>query len=219
MSYLEYYPGIQSMVDNLSYETLNSPMVMDLKNDPQLADYQFYLDSNPELIPAILIFFYSYLNRLNDGESLNVANPITDSFVRNTIINLIKNEITSSISNTRRLAGEIRDPSNEELIELEEPGIELQVRPTEAVPEEPPIDVNLLPVSARVISNEEKPNQKNLPTARHIEVGGRTKKRRIIYNRLTNKSYKKMNLHKIMKKSKKNKNTLRRKTKTKRKIK
>ena len=109
------------------------------------------------------------------------------------------------------MAGEIIDPTNEELVEDNDPGIELPVRPIEAVPEEQPIDVNLLPIEATIVPGENNLIS-NLPTAR--EVGGKTKKRRNKYKRATNKRIKKIikSYKKIKNKNKKkNRKTLRRK--------
>ena len=195
LDYLIYYPSIQIRLENLPADTLNSPMFIDIKNDPQLADYRFYLDNNPELIPGMVILYYEYINH-ERGENIDFANTITNTNDRNIILDLIKNYISNHMSTLAREVGEIRDPSNEELVEQKEQGIELQVRPVDAEPEEPPIDVNLLPVSARVISNEEKINDKYLPTANKIKVGGKTKKSINKYKKgksKTNKTNKKNN--------------------------
>ena len=164
---------------------------MDIKDDPELADYQFYLNKDPSIIPTIIILYYQWINRPREGETINFAERITNKNDKNIIIDLIKNYISTHISNLAKEVGDIRDPSNEELLEENEPGVELKVRPIEAEPEEPPIDVNLLPVSARVISNEEKTNDEYLPIARHIKFGGKTKKRRKNYKKVSTKKHNK----------------------------
>jgi hypothetical protein len=214
MNYFEEYPEVQRAVTELTEQTLNSPMILDIKNNPRLADYQFYLDNNPRFIPAAIMVFYTYITSRYPGESLDVNNIISDDIEKNILINFIISEINLDIRNRRILAGEIRDPTNEELVEDNDPGIELRVRPIEAIPEELPIDVNLLPVSARVISNEEKIIQTNLPTASNIEVGGKTKKRINKYKKgksKTNKTHNKKS--KKYKNNKKNRKTMRKKTK------
>jgi len=183
IDYLRFYPAAQREVDFLpQYVTSNSIMVMDIKDDPELADYQFYLNNDPLIIPTIIILYYQWINRETQGERIDLANRITNKNDKNIIIDLIKNYISTHISNLSKEVGEIRDPTNEELVEQKESGVELQVRPIEAELEERPIDVNLLPVSASVISNEENTNQ-NLPIARHIKFGGKTKKRRKNYKK------------------------------------
>ena len=179
LDYLRFFPAAQREVDNLPpYVPMNSIMVKDIKDEPELADYQFYLDNDPLLIPTIIILYYQWINHPSEGESIDFANRITNRNDKNIIIDLIKNYISRHMSNLAKEVGDIRDPTNEEFVERKEPGIELQVRPIEAEPEEQPIDVNLLPVSSRVISNEEKINDEYLPIANKIKVGGKTKKRR-----------------------------------------
>jgi len=176
INYFKGYPRIQRAVTQLTEESINSPMVMDIKNNPRLADYQFYLDNNPELIPGALIFCYTYILD-HPSNTLNVNNIISDDFEKNTVINTIIGEIELGINNRRELAREVPNLSNEELVVEDEPGIELPIRPIEAIPEELPIDVNLLPVEATIVPGENI-SISNLPTARHIELGGKTKKRR-----------------------------------------
>ena len=193
IDYLTFYPAAQREVDFLpQYVTSNSIMVMDIKDDPELADYQFYLNNDPLIIPTIIILYYQWINRETQGERIDLANRITNKNDKNIIIDLIKNYISKHISNLATEVGEIRDPTNEELVEQKESGVELQVRPIEAEAEleERPIDVNLLPVSATVISNEENTNQ-NLPIARHIKFGGKTKKRRKNYKKVSTKKHNK----------------------------
>jgi hypothetical protein len=191
IDYLRFYPAAQREVDFLpQYVFSNSIMVIDIKDDPELADYQFYLNNDPLIIPTIIILYYQWINRETQGERIDLANRITNKNDKNIIIDLIKNYISRHISNLATEVGEIRDPTNEELVEVNNPGVELQVRPIEAELEEPPIDVNLLPVSARVISNEENKNQ-NLPIARHIKFGGKTKKRRKNYKKVSTKKHNK----------------------------
>jgi len=191
IDYLRFYPAAQREVNFLpQYVTSNSIMVMDIKDDPELADYQFYLNNDPLIIPTIIILYYQWINRETQGERIDLANRITNKNDKNIIIDLIKNYISTHISNLSKEVGEIRDPTNEELVEQKESGVELQVRPIEAELEERPIDVNLLPVSATVISNEENTNQ-NLPIARHIKFGGKTKKRRKNYKKVSTKKHNK----------------------------
>jgi hypothetical protein len=211
MNYFEEYPEVQRAVTDLTEQTLNSPMILDIKNNPRLSDYQFYLDNNPRLIPAAIMVYYTYITNRFPGESLDVNNIISDDIEKNILIDLIISEIKSDIRNRRILAGEIIDPTNEELVEDNDPGIELPVRPIEAVPEEQPIDVNLLPIEATIVPGENNLIS-NLPTAR--EVGGKTKKRRNKYKRATTKRIKKIikSYKKIKNKNKKkNRKTLRRK--------
>ena len=45
LDYLRFFPAAQREVANLPpYVKMNSIMVMDLKDEPELADYQFYLE-------------------------------------------------------------------------------------------------------------------------------------------------------------------------------
>jgi len=189
MNYFEEYPEVQRAVTELTEQTLNSPMILDIKNNPRLADYQFYLDNNPRFIPAAIMVFYTYITSRYPGESLDVDNIISDDIEKNILINFIISEINLDIRNRRDLAGEIRDPTNEELVEDNDPGIELRVRPIEAVPEEQPIDVNLLPIEATIVPGENN-SISNLPNAR--EVGGKTKKRKNKYKKASNKKHKKI---------------------------
>jgi len=189
MNYFEEYPEVQRAVNELTEQTLNSPMILDIKNNPRLADYQFYLDNNPRFIPAAIMVFYTYITSRYPGESLDVDNIISDDIEKNILINFIISEINLDIRNRRDLAGEIRDPTNEELVEDNDPGIELRVRPIEAVPEEQPIDVNLLPIEATIVPGENN-SISNLPNAR--EVGGKTKKRKNKYKKASNKKHKKI---------------------------
>jgi hypothetical protein len=207
IDYLRFYPAAQREVDFLPpYVPLNSIMVMDIKDDPELADYQFYLNNDPLIIPTIIILYYQWINREIQGERIDLANRITNKNDKNIIIDLIKNYISTHISNLSKEVGEIRDPTNEELVEQKESGVELQVRPIEAELEERPIDVNLLPVSATVISNEENTNQ-NLPIARHIKFGGKTKKRRKNYKKVSTKKHNKTKFKTKFKTKKTNKKT------------
>jgi len=189
MNYFEEYPEVQRAVTELTEQTLNSPMILDIKNNPRLADYQFYLDNNPRFIPAAIMVYYTYITSRYPGESLDVDNIISDDIEKNILINFIISEINLDIRNRRDLAGEIRDPTNEELVEDNDPGIELRVRPIEAVPEEQPIDVNLLPIEATIVPGENN-SISNLPNAR--EVGGKTKKRKNKYKKASNKKHKKI---------------------------
>jgi len=189
MNYFEEYPEIQRAVNDLTEQTLNSPMILDIKNNPRLADYQFYLDNNPRFIPAAIMVYYTYITSRYPGESLDVNNIISDDIEKNILINFIISEINLDIRNRRDLAGEIRDPTNEELVEDNDPGIELRVRPIEAVPVEQPIDVNLLPIEATIVPGENN-SISNLPNAR--EVGGKTKKRKNKYKKASNKKHKKI---------------------------
>jgi hypothetical protein len=189
MNHFEEYPEIQRAVTELTEQTLNSPMILDIKNNPRLADYQFYLDNNPRFIPAAIMVFYTYITSRYPGESLDVNNIISDDIEKNILINFIISEINLDIRNRRILAGEIRDPTNEELVQDNDPGIELRVRPIEAVPEEQPIDVNLLPIEATIVPGENN-SISNLPNAR--EVGGKTKKRKNKYKKASNKKHKKI---------------------------
>jgi hypothetical protein len=220
LDYLRFFPAAQREVDNLpQFVPLNSIMVMDIKDEPELADYQFYLNNDPLIIPTIIILYYQWINRPREGEIIDFANRITNKNDKNIIIDLIKNYISRHISNLSKEVGEIRDPSNEELVEQKESGVELQVRPVEPEPEGPIIDVNLMPVSARVISNEEKINDEYLPIATKIKVGGKTKKRINKYKKgksktnKTNKTLNKKSKKSInSKKYKKNRKTMRKKT-------
>jgi len=189
MNHFEEYPEVQRAVTELTEQTLNSPMILDIKNNPRLADYQFYLDNNPRFIPAAIMVFYTYITSRYPGESLDVDNIISDDIEKTILINFIISEINLDIRNRRDLAGEIRDPTNEELVENNDPGIELRVRPIEAVPEEQPIDVNLLPIEATIVPGENN-SISNLPNAR--EVGGKTKKRKNKYKKASNKKHKKI---------------------------
>jgi hypothetical protein len=207
MNYFEEYPEIQRAVNDLTEQTLNSPMILDIKNNPRLADYQFYLDNNPRFIPAAIMVYYTYITSRYLGESLDVNNIISDDIEKNILINFIISEINLDIRNRRILAGEIRDPTNEELVEDNDPGIELRVRPIEAVPEEQPIDVNLLPIEATIVPGENN-SISNLPNAR--EVGGKTKKRKNKYKKASNKKHKKI-IRSYKKLKNKNRKTLRRK--------
>jgi len=189
MNHFEEYPEVQRAVNELTEQTLNSPMILDIKNNPRLADYQFYLDNNPRFIPAAIMVFYTYITSRYPGESLDVDNIISDDIEKTILINFIISEINLDIRNRRDLAGEIRDPTNEELVENNDPGIELRVRPIEAVPEEQPIDVNLLPIEATIVPGENN-SISNLPNAR--EVGGKTKKRKNKYKKASNKKHKKI---------------------------
>jgi hypothetical protein len=184
---------------------MNSIMVMDIKDEPELADYQFYLNNDPLIIPTIIILYYQWINRPSEGESIDFAKRITNRNDKNIIIDLIKNYISRHISNLSKEVGEIRDPTNEELIEQKESGVELPVRPVEPDPEGTPIDVNLMPVSATVISDEEKINDENLPIATKVKSGGKTNKRGKKVSNKSNKKSKKLNKSKKTKKSKKSK--------------
>jgi hypothetical protein len=192
LDYLRFYPAAQREVDYLPpYVQSSSIMVMDIKDDPELADYQFYLNKDPLIIPTIIILYYQWINRPREGETINFAERITNKNDKNIIIDLIKNYISTHISNLAKEVGDIRDPSNEELVEQKESGVELQVRPVEPDPEGTPIDVNLMPVSATLISDEEEINDDFLPIARHIKFGGKTKKRRKNYKKVSTKKHNK----------------------------
>lgn len=208
MNFFEEHPEIQRLANQLTEETLNSPMILDIKDDPRLAYYKFYLDNNPTLIPAALMFYYTYVINNYPDESIDVDNIISDnpeSFEKTTLINLIKSEINLHIRNSSRLANEIRDPSDE-LVEAEEPGIELKVRPVEAIPVDLPINM----IEATILPNEEITNP-NLPTAR--QIGGKTKKRKDKYKKATNKKHKKIKQsYNKFKNNKNNKKTLRKKS-------
>ena len=195
LNYLQFFSRAQRDAEKLPpYVLINSIMVKDIKDEPELADDQFYLTNDPLIIPTIIILYYQFINRRREGEIINFAEPITNRNDKNIIIDLIKNYISTHISNLASEVGEIRDPTNEEIVEVPgvEQGIELPIRPINAIPEKPPIDVDLLPVDARILSNEEITNP-NLPTAKPIKLnnGGKTKKRKNKYKKATNKKHKK----------------------------
>lgn len=213
--FFRHFPDIINMVNNYSNETINAPMFMDLKNDPRLRDYRFFIDNNPRLIPAAVLFYYSeVLPEDQHPDRVNIYEPMSDFVAKSYVINLIKDLINTEISYRSDISNSIVGPDiTEEIDDGNNSGVEMLIRPTPAIAEpfpvhsEPfvgpirgqqPVYLDSKLSEARIISQDEQINEEEkLPEAK--QIAGKTKRKR----RNTNKKYKKS--HKL--KKSKNKNT------------
>uniref|UniRef100_A0A6C0KRG1 Uncharacterized protein n=1 Tax=viral metagenome TaxID=1070528 RepID=A0A6C0KRG1_9ZZZZ len=180
-------PDIIHSVNNLPATTLNMPMFMDIKNDPQLLDYKFDLDNNPRLIPAVVMFYYEEkVPHDLRPENIDLEQSINGN-ARTFVINLVKDLIKTEINIRSNMTNQINDPDlDEEIIHGSEPGVEMQIKPSiqiaEPVPElfersqtHNPYDLDSIPVEATIIPGASEKDFTDLPQA--MQLAGKTKKR------------------------------------------
>jgi len=229
MDYFNNNPSIKREINGLSQETLNSPMMIDIKNDPRLEEYQYYLNESPGLIPGAINLYHSYIRPLDDEEASNfdIENPISNEFDKSSIINLIINEIKSQIESINE--SPLKDSLKYDEIDDENNiGIQMRIKPSIAIAVPEPTDINLfeeregrqpfdldlINVDSTLIPDKKEQMNANFEIATPISRGGKTKKRINKYKKgksKTNKTHNKKS--KKYKNNKKNRKTMRKKTK------